>query len=241
MRLHHVIACMLLMGSMSNAFAQSQACVVLLHGLARTSSAMQPLAEAFAAEGFHVANIDYPSREYPIEQLAPMAVKMGIDACPKDHKIHFVTHSLGGILIRFYLEKWALPQLGRVVMLAPPNQGSEVVDAYRNIPGYQLINGPAGLQLGTDADSVPTQLGPVNFPLGVIAGNKTFNPILSLSLPNPDDGKVSVARTKVAGMADFIVTPHTHTFIMRAQPVIELAIRFIQSGRFSTTMPSPNT
>ena len=213
----------------TSAFAQ---CVVLLHGLARTSASMESLAELIADEGFEVVNVDYPSREQPIEALAPIAVHKGLGGCPPGTTVHFVTHSLGGILIRYYLEEHSLPRLGRVVMLAPPNQGSEVVDTLREMPGFRLLNGPAGNQLGTGAESLPRTLGPVDFELGIIAGSSTFNPILSLYLPNPDDGKVSVASTRVEGMSDFIVLPYTHTFMMQSPEVASQAIEFIRRGAF---------
>ena len=193
---------------------------------------MTKIAAAFEARGFIAANIDYPSRKHPVEKLAPMAVEEGISACPKESTVHFVTHSLGGILVRYYFEEHELPRLGRVVMLAPPNQGSEVVDNFRRIPGFNSMNGPAGRQLGTDSDSVASNLGPVEFELGVIAGTRTFNPILSQSLPNPDDGKVSVERTKIDGMSDFVTVPHSHPFIMRAPAAIDQALAFIENGTF---------
>ena len=117
-------------------------------------------------------------------------------------------------------------------MLAPPNQGSEVVDGYKNIPGFRLLNGPAGMQLGTDDQSIPRQLPAVEFELGVIAGSKTFNPILSLQLPNPDDGKVSAQSARVEGMSDYLLLPVTHTFLMRSRQVIAQAIHFIEHGSF---------
>ena len=208
-------------------------CVVLLHGLARTAGSMKPIGSALEKSGYHVVNLGYPSRKKKIEELAALAVNMGVEACPADApQVHFVTHSLGGILVRYFLEKNELPRLGRVVMIAPPNKGSQVVDMLRDIPGYELFNGPAGVQLGTDENSIPSTLGPVAFPLGVIAGTRTFNPILSLSLPNPDDGKVSVENTKIEGMIDFIEVPHTHTFIMRAETVIEQVEYFLKNGSF---------
>lgn len=207
-------------------------CVILLHGLARTASSMEKMAEAFEERGFSVTNVDYPSREHPVEELAPMAVEAGLAECPEEGRVHFVTHSLGGILVRYYLEHHELERLGRVVMLAPPNRGSQVVDDFREVPGFELINGPAGLQLGTDEGSVPSSLGPVDYEVGVIAGTETFNPILSQSLPNPDDGKVSVESTKVEGMSDFLVVSHSHPFIMLAEGVIEQAISFVETGRF---------
>lgn len=208
-------------------------CVVLLHGLARTEAAMDALAERFRAAGYTPVNQGYPSRQFPIEQLAPLAVEQGLAACPAAATVHFVTHSLGGILVRQYLATHSLPRLGRVVMIAPPNQGSEVVDRMRHMPGFRLWNGPAGLQLGTGPDDVPRKLPPVDFALGVIAGTRTFNVILSQFLPNPDDGKVSVDSTRVAGMADFVTVPYSHPFIMERAEVIDLALRFIESGQFS--------
>lgn len=207
-------------------------CVVLLHGLARTSASMAPLADGLGESGYAVVNVGYPSREQPIEELAPAAVNQGVGGCPANSTIHFVTHSLGGILVRYYLEGTELPRLGRVVMIAPPNQGSEVVDNLRGVPGFDMVNGPAGDQLGTDDDSVPLSLGPADYDVGIIAGTRTVNPILSQFLPNPDDGKVSVESTKLAGMRDFIMVPHSHTFIMSAPEVLEQVISFIETARF---------
>jgi hypothetical protein len=207
-------------------------CVVLLHGLARTSSSMVPLEKALENSGFTVVNVDYPSRKLPIEELSPLAVKSGIDSCPEAMKIHFVTHSLGGILVRYYFEGNSIQEMGRVVMIAPPNQGSEVVDNLRNAPGFEMLNGPAGQQLGTDEESIPLNLGSVDYEVGVIAGTRTFNPILSLFLPNPDDGKVSVAGTYVDGVKETIEVPHSHPFIMKANVVIEQSINFLHKGEF---------
>jgi len=208
-------------------------CVVLLHGLARTSGAMKKLIKPFEDEGHQVINVGYPSRDKTIEQLAPLAVKdSGYSNCESGSTVHFVTHSMGGILVRYYLSKNQISNLGRVVMLAPPNQGSQVVDKLRNVPGYKLYNGEAGMQLGTDANSIPLNLEAVEFELGVIAGSWTVNPLLSQLLPNPDDGKVSVENTKVEGMADHITLPATHTFMMRSKKVIRQAVHFINHGRF---------
>jgi pimeloyl-ACP methyl ester carboxylesterase len=215
-----------------SAVSASSECVILIHGLARTSSSMEPVATVLMDNGYSVVNVDYPSREKTIEELAPLVVNKGLSDCPAEKPVHFVTHSLGGILVRYYLHDNEIPRLGRVVMLAPPNNGSEVVDNLRDIPGFVQFNGPAGMQLGTDENSVPMSLGPVDFDLGVIAGSETFNPLLSLYLPNPDDGKVSVESTKIEGMNDFIVVPHSHPFIMSAPVVLEQILLFLRSGRF---------
>lgn len=211
-------------------------CVVLLHGLARSASSMETMARRLADEGYVVANIDYPSREHTIEELAPMAVGDGLDQCRGEEgteQIHFVTHSLGGILVRQYLANNELPELGRVVMLGPPNQGSAVVDKLQDIAGFDWVNGPAGRQLGKGSDSVPLALGPAQFELGVIAGTRSIDPIGSAALDDPDDGKVSVADTKLEGMADFTTVKHSHAFIMRMRRPIDLTIRFLECGSFA--------
>ena len=213
-------------------FVTAKECVALLHGLARTTSSMQKMANEFEKQGYEVANISYPSRKYEVKELTNIAMDKVLSQCTDAEKIHFVTHSLGGILVRHYLANNTMNNLGRVVMLAPPNQGSEIVDDYRSIPGVTSFNGPAFSQLGTDDESIPLNLGKVNFELGVIAGTRTINLILSQSLRNPDDGKVSVEKTKVEGMTDFLVVAASHTFIMKKEDVIQQAIHFIQLGKF---------
>ncbi len=208
--------------------------VILLHGLARTSRSLAKLAKRLSQCGYQVINLDYPSTEYSIEFLAEEYLGRTIeryDGVPR-RKIHIVTHSLGGIVVRYYLKHHELSNLGRVVMVSPPNQGSEVVDYMKDTFVFKKINGPAGQQLGTDNHSVPLKLGSVDFELGVIAGNRTFDPLFSMLIPGPDDGKVSVKRAKVAGMADFLVLPHSHTFIMQKEDVIEQVIHFLEHGSF---------
>ena len=203
-------------------------CVVLLHGLARGASSMDKMAQALSVAGLRPVNHGYPSRKLPIADLADIAVERGLDDC--GGSAHFVTHSLGGILVRAYAADNPEASIKRVVMLAPPNKGSEIVDRIGNVPGFRLVNGPAGMELGTQGTA--SRLGPVSFELGVIAGNVTFNPILSQFLPNPDDGKVSVERTKVVGMSDFLVVRRTHPFIMRGDDVIAQTIHFLKFGQF---------
>ncbi len=212
-------------------------CVILLHGLTRSSASMQQLQTALEDQKFTVANIDYPSREHSIEALAKTAVANGIDQCREKSadSIHFVTHSLGGILVRQYFQTNDLDQLGRVVMLGPPNAGSEAVDKLKDLPGFELLNGPAGQQLGTEETALPAQLGPVDFELGIIAGSRSINLILSSLIPGEDDGKVSVENTKVEGMTGFVTMAVTHPFMMSNSSVIKQTIHFLSYGKFSAT------
>ncbi len=215
---------------------QSRECVILLHGLARTSDSMQKLQTELSKIQYYVANIDYPSRKHSIVKLAEMAVKAGLDECSTNNAspVNFVTHSLGGILVRQYFSKHRSDRVKRVVMLGPPNKGSEVVDNLKDMPGFDFITGPAGLQLGTGDNSVPVNLGPVNFEFGIIAGTQAIDIILSTYLPDPDDGKISVENTKVDGMCGFVTLPTSHLFMMRNNQAISEVINFLKDGKFKS-------
>lgn len=214
--------------------ADTSECVVLLHGLNRSWRAMRPLAEALQEAGFATANIDYPSQSGSVEEIAPLAVGLGLNKCRATGatRIHFVTHSLGGILLRYQNEQSPIPDLGRVVMLGPPNQGSEIIDKTRDWPGFEMLTGDAGAELGTGSEGMPSKLGPVNFELGVIAGTGTINVFASAMLPDPDDGKVSVASTQVEGMDDFLIVGSSHHYITRGDVVFRNTVAFLRTGKF---------
>jgi triacylglycerol lipase len=216
--------------------------VILLHGICGTSHSMTKMQRALMNAGYTVWNVSYPSRTALIPKLADDAIGRALAECRRNGatRIDFVAHSMGGILVRSYLARHNVPELGRVVMLAPPNQGSEIVDKLGGLRLFKWINGPAGNELGTDKDSLPNQIGPANFPLGIIAGDRSINWIASLFLiPGPDDGRVSVKRAGLDGMTDFIVIHATHPFIVRNNEAIRQTIAFLQNGKFTAARTRP--
>ncbi|BCE03716.1 esterase/lipase family protein [Marinicellulosiphila megalodicopiae] len=216
--------------------AMATDCTIMLHGLARTSTSMNKMERYLERKGHYVINDTYPSRKHKIKKLANDALDASLKKCQPDQKINIVTHSMGAILFRQYIETHSIKNLQHVVMLAPPNQGSEIVDKLGNLPGYKLINGPAGVQLGTDETSLPLQLGPADYSLGIIAGNKTINFMLSTFLPDANDGKVSVEKTKLEGMNQHLVMPVTHPFMMRSNKVIRQVYYYLENGEFNAEM-----
>ncbi|TVP59202.1 MAG: alpha/beta hydrolase [Halomonadaceae bacterium] len=217
--------------------------VVLLHGLARSSGSMEVMADALKEAGYGVCNIAYPSTDHSLEVLLEKTVLPAVKLCFGDgnQPVHFVTHSMGGILVRMLYK--AAPELvtGRTVMLGTPNKGSEAVDELKDLTVFSWLNGPAGHQMGTGDDSVPRSLGPAEFEVGIIAGTKSYNPLLSSLIPGKDDGKVSLESAKLEGMADFLAASVNHTFMMKDPEVIRQSLHFLKHGKFAPSEQADQT
>lgn len=190
---------------------------------------MELLGERLGQAGFTVHNVGYPSREKSSDELvALLGVAVNDCRAESNEPVHFVTHSMGGILVRAYLGDGHPHSLGRVVQLAPPNHGSELVD---HLGDLAELLGPTGRLLGTEAHSLPNQLGPPDYDLGVITGDSCCSPLSGL-IPGPDDGRVSVESARLEGARDFLVLEAGHSFIMRRADVAVQVSHFLETGQF---------
>lgn len=216
---------------------QQQDGVVLLHGISRTALSFRKMQAALDTAGFATLNLDYASRRHPLETLAGY-IHPAIEhfAGRLTGELHFVGHSMGGLLTRVYIARHRPQRLGRVVMLGTPNRGSEMTDRLKNFAPYRAFFGPAGQQLGTKRDATTeTMLPPVDYPVGIIAGDRSIDPFASLFLPKPHDGRVSIENTKLDGMADHIVVHSAHPFLVRNGDAIAETIAFLKNGKFAVS------
>lgn len=207
-----------------------------MHGLGRTRASMTLLAERLEWAGYDVTNVDYDSRGGTLAEHAETLAAEVSACCAAAARVHFVGHSLGGLVIRRYLADTPPESLGRVVLLAPPNQGSEVADWFREQELGHLL-GPAGRGLGTGETGIPASLPPPEYEVGIIAGNRSLNPIGSALIPGPDDGMVGVDNTRIEDVP-LIVVPRTHTFLMNDRFTTEAVIAFLRTGAFPP-VPAP--
>ncbi len=207
--------------------------VLLLHGIAAGSRSMRRLEAAITQAGFETLNLAYPSCRLGLADLVEVIHAERSWITDHGGRTHLATYSMGGLLARGYITRHRPPNLGRVVMLGPPSGGSEIADRLARNFLYRRMLGPAGGELTTAPSEALTQLfGTVDYPLGVIAGDRCLYPLGWLLIPGPNDGRVSVERTRVAGMADHVTIPVSHIGMLWDPAAIRLAVRFLQHGRF---------
>ncbi|HAQ50228.1 MAG TPA: lipase [Gammaproteobacteria bacterium] len=192
---------------------------------------MEDLGRYLQKKSYDVINLDYPSTDYTLEQLTNLTQKKLSAKLTQDKPVHFVGYAMGGLLVRAIIHKHKPKKLGRVVLLAPPNNGSEIADCLKENGLYQKIYDPAGQDLTTDKD-ITELFGQIDYELGVIAGNSTIDLISSAIIPGDDDGKVSIKSTKLEGMKDHIVVSASHTFVPSNRAVHQQTEYFLKHGIF---------
>ena len=203
--------------------------VVLLHGMRRSGRSMGKMAKRLREEGYRTATVDYPSK-WGVHETTERVFEALATVTAGATRVHFVTHSLGGILVRDAFREQVPENLGRVVMLGPPNGGCEHIDRFGWLPFFGAIWGTPARELGTGADSFPNSLPAIGFECGVVAGTK--GGMLGWFLPGPSDGKVTVERAREEGVKELLEVRAGHTWIMRDKAVIEATVRFLKTGRF---------
>ena len=205
--------------------------VVVLHGLGRSKSAMRRLASRLEDAGYRAIRIGYQSlQDTPDEILRDIGKKIESCCLRKSPNLHFVGHSLGGLLIRAYLAKHKPANRGHVVLIGTPNNGTKIVDKLRDNWWFQML-GPMAQKLGTDANGFSKTLGPPDYPVGVIAGRKAGTDNEAL-VPGEDDGLISIESTKIDGMSDFVVVDAGHSALRYDKRVVRHVVSFLKTGRF---------
>lgn len=217
--------------------AMANELVILLHGLARSSHSMDKIQERLEDEGYATLNISYPSLKYSIKDQVEINIWPQIEAnIAKGNysKVHFVGYSLGGLISRYIVENYSIANLGNIVQIASPNQGSDLAFALKNGHWYKKLFGPAGQDLAKGSPFIASLNKKVDYSLGVIAGTMTLNPITSIfMLDGKDDGTVTLKSTEIAGMKEHIKIHSSHTLILRHEQTIENVVSFLKSGNFT--------
>lgn len=205
--------------------------VVLLHGIGKQARDMAPLAKILERAGYKVLNLDYPSTDAPIEPLAIGLLDQVQQHLSPLKTTHFVAHSMGGLIALHLAAVMTDFPIGRMVQLGTPNHGSEVADALQHQRWFKALYGPAGQQLTTEARNQPLPSQRADA-FGIIAGNRSIDPISSWLIPGPDDGKVAVARTRHGDMDDHIVLGVAHPFLPRSEQVHDQVLYFLKNKYF---------
>lgn len=207
--------------------------VVLLHGIGRDAGILNELESYLNRHDYETHNETYPSTMYSILSLAHhIYLRIQHDFPDRQRRIHFVAHSMGGILARVIISKYRPANLGRVVMIGPPNKGSAIIDRLKQFKFFHRIMGPAALQLSAEDKSFVKSLPPVDYDVGVIAGNQSSEPWFSLFLSGENDGKVTVDSTRLEGMKDHIVIPASHVGLVSHDETLKQVLHFLEQGEF---------
>ncbi len=211
--------------------------VVLLHGSEPSTKSMATLQRAFENEGYQVINVDYASRAPSILEMADSAHQAIHRALTdKSRKVHFVGYSIGGLVARAYVHEYPPANMGRLVMLGTPNQGSEIADLMQGTAIFDHLVGQAGNELKT-AYNREALLGVPKYEAASIAGTISWDPVSSSVIEGADDGRVSVQSTTFNGMRDHLTVEETHGGLPQNHQVIMATKSFIKGGSFTAKRP----
>lgn len=210
---------------------------VLLHGILCNDKVMKLLEISLEKEGYETLNINYQSTAKSIEDLV-QDIRAELDR--KDiadySRVDFVGYSLGGLLIRELLrDKAQQPEnLGRVVMMGSPHEGSEVADRVKDWALFKWVCGPAGQQLTTEFQKQAKGELNIDYELGIIASADNAGHFwVREQIPDENDGLVSVESTKLDGMADHVTVEAPHVIMPLMPEVIRQVIHFFEKGSFN--------
>ncbi|NQV22213.1 MAG: alpha/beta fold hydrolase [Rhodospirillales bacterium] len=212
--------------------------VLLVHGIARSAGTFRHMESALLRAGYAATAITYPSTRGSIADHAA-ALELILDRLEGAETVSFVTHSMGALVVRHLMARngrWQRRiQIGRAVMIAPPNQGSEIADRLKGNGLYRGLYGRAGQDLTPEqADTIP----PYTHDFGIIAGGTGNQRGLNPLLDGDNDGIVSLDETRLDGAADFLMVPGTHTFLAGRSETITATLSFLRHGKFGA--PSEN-
>lgn len=206
--------------------------VILLHGILGEKKCMKKFADFLENNGYKTLNIGYASSKYDISTICNHIHAEILDFSNKVDKINFIGFSLGGLIIRAYLNINKPTNLNRVVMIGTPNKGSEIADYLKNYWIYKKLYGPAGQQLTTDQSNFREIFGNIYYELGVIAGESSVNFIANKIINQSNDGRVSIINTYIKGLSDHIVIKSHHRKLTSNQQVWKLSLDFLNKGKF---------
>ncbi len=210
----------------------SDECVVLVHGLRGSGKTFKPMQKQLNEQGYAVLRVDYPSTKYTIPALADSLFPTLFDKCAAFDSLHIVAHSMGAIVVRYYLQEHPLEKLGRVVLLSPPNHGTELINRFDWCAWFRNFNGPGGMQLAAGESGFVESLPPPDYPVGILMSSRSINPVASLFIPGKDDGRVALQSAKLQGMRDFKLIPTNHHVIMKKTMTINAVVQFLKTGYF---------
>lgn len=211
--------------------------VVLLHGLGLNKWSMVRLSRALRRDGYRVLALTYPSLRRDLAGIVAFVHDRLVAAGLEGRALNFVTHSMGGLVARAYITRYR-PAIGRIVMIAPPNAGNEIIDRIADGVWWarltrRLIRNAIPTLTTRRTPDMDAQLGgAADYPLGIIAGTTSYYAAGHFMVPRPNDGVASVARARLDGMTALLEVPGSHSLMLFQKHVRDAVRQFLRDGTF---------